>query len=203
MEILKSSVKGLFIFATSFTFAQANLQKSFNESYAHEYEKKYESAIASINEVKSENCYECYYRLGWLHYAAGKTTEAIANYWIASKIMPAATEPLWGLVTIYAKIEKWVELEKTYLAILKIDTKNTTANYRLGLIYYYRKDYVNAKKYFDISLNLYPTDTESLLMTAWTNYFLGNIPAAKSLFNKVILLQPTIVSAAEGLKLVK
>jgi len=203
MEILKSSITGLLVLASTFAMAQTNLQKSFTESYGYEAEKKYESAIASINEVKTENCYECYYRLGWLNYAAGKTTEAATNYWAASKIMPAATEPLWGLVTLYAKAEKWADLEKTYLAILKIDIKNTIANYRLGLIYYYRKDYVNAKKYFDVALNLYPTDTDSLLMSAWTSYFLGNIAAAKVLFNKVILLQPSNTSAGEGLKLVK
>ena len=203
MEILKTSIISLMILSGSMAYSQTNLQKSFNESYVFESEKKYDNAINSINQAKTDNCYECYYRLGWLYYSAGKNAESASNYLIASKLMPAATEPLWGLVNVYLKTEKWIELEKTYLSILKLDATNSTANYRIGLIYYYRKDYVNAKKYFDVSLNQYPTDVDFLVMSAWTNYFLGNIPASKVLFTKVILLQPTNNSAEEGLKLVK
>jgi tetratricopeptide (TPR) repeat protein len=81
--------------------------------------------------------------------------------------------------------------------------KNATASYNLGLIYYYRKDYVNAKKYFDVSLNLSPFGYNNMLMSAWTNYFLGNKNEATVLFNKVLLYSPNDKSALEGLSLIK
>ena len=117
--------------------------------------------------------------------------------------MPAATEPKWAIINAYTIQENWVEIEKTYLAILKLDAKNATANYNLGLIYYYRKDYVSAKKYFDVALNLYPFGYNNMLMSAWTNYFLGNKNDASVLFNKTLLYSPNDSSALEGLALIK
>ena len=100
-------------------------------------------------------------------------------------------------------MENYNEIEKTYLAILKIESKNSLANYYLGLIYYYRKDYLNAKKYFDVSLNLYPFGYNNMLMSAWTNYYLGNKNEASILFNKTLLYSPHDKSALEGLSLIK
>ena len=117
--------------------------------------------------------------------------------------MPASTEAKWAVITVLTKLENWKEIEKTYLSILKLDPKNATANYNLGLIYYYRKNYVTAKKYFDVSLNLTPFGYNNLLMSAWTNYFLGNRNNAIVLFNKVLLYSPNDASALQGLGLIK
>jgi tetratricopeptide (TPR) repeat protein len=65
------------------------------------------------------------------------------------------------------------------------------------LIYYYRKNYTLAKKYFDVALNLHPFDYNALLMSAWTNYFLGKSSEAKVLFNRVLLHYRTDSSALE------
>ena len=202
MEILKRVFASLLCILSTATFAQNNLHNAFVESYTLEANKNYEGAIASIKDACNESCYECYYRIGWLYFSEAKYNDAAANYSKAALIMPASIEPLLGLAAVYYKTEKWIELENTYLTILKIDSKNSKANYRLGLIYYYKKDYVKALQYFQVSLNLYPTDIDSLIMTAWVNYYLGNISAAKILFNKAILLQPSNESAKDGLRLV-
>lgn len=107
------------------------------------------------------------------------------------------------MVNAYAKQEDWGNVEKTYLNILKIDPKNSKANYNLGLIYFYRKDYKGAKKYFDVDLNLSPFGYNNLLMSAWINYYLGNKNEASVLFNKVLLYNPNDKSALEGLSLIK
>ena len=117
--------------------------------------------------------------------------------------MPAATEPLVAIVMPFSKLEYWPEVEKTYLSILKLDGKNQKINYHLGLIYYYRKDYINSKKYFDVVLNLSPFNYNYLLMSAWTNFYLGKKNEAIVLFNKVLLYSPNDKSALEGLNLIK
>lgn len=117
--------------------------------------------------------------------------------------MPAATEPKWAIINPFTKLESWNDIEKMYLAILKLDSKNSTANYNLGLIYYYRKDYFSAKKYFDVTLNLAPFGYSNMLMSAWANYFLGNKTQASVLFNKTLLYSPNDKSALEGLSLIK
>ncbi|MCB9020463.1 MAG: tetratricopeptide repeat protein [Chitinophagales bacterium] len=117
--------------------------------------------------------------------------------------MPVATEPLWGILKPYAAQNDWAKVEATYKNIIKIDPRNSVAHYWLGVIFYNRKDYTSAKKYLDVSLNLNPFDYDVLLMSAWTNYFLGNNSEAKTLFNKVLLSHPYDKSALDGLALIK
>jgi tetratricopeptide (TPR) repeat protein len=205
MEFLKTSILAICLFATSFTFSQDSktTQAAFGKSYAFEAKYQYDEAIKAIKEVYSEKSYPVNARLGWLYYLNKNYSSSINCYQKAHDIMPAAVEPLWGLLSPQIALEKWTEVEKTYFAIIKLEPKNATAHYKLGMIYYYRKNYTTAKKYFDISLNLYPLDYDSLLMTAWTNYFLGNLNEAKILFNRVLLLYQTDSSALEGLSLIK
>ena len=76
---------------------------------------------------------------------------------------------------------------------------NTTANYKLGSIYYGNENYTDALKYFEKVVNLYPFDYSSLLMYAWTNLKLGKTREAKVLFNKVLMNKPGDESATDGL----
>ncbi|UAM98808.1 hypothetical protein K8354_02985 [Polaribacter litorisediminis] len=176
---------------------------AFEQSYIHENAEQYDLAISDLQAVYLPSSYEINLRLGWLHYLADKTKASIEYYKKSAEILPAATEPLWAVITVYNKLENWVAIEKAYLSILKLDAKNTTANYQLGLIYYYRKDFIKAKKYFDVSLNLIPFNYNYLLMSGWTNYFLGNKNNASILFHKVLLYSPKDTSALEGLSLLK
>jgi tetratricopeptide (TPR) repeat protein len=204
MNIFKKSIALLFVLASINIQAQTKeLSAAFNKSYDYEAVYKYDAAIAELNAVYTDKSYELNLRLGWLNYAAGKHKEAIKFYQKASELMPASTEAKWAMINPLTSLESWVEIEKVYLSILKIDAKNATASYNLGLIYYYRKDYVNAKKYFDVSLNLSPFGYNNMLMSAWTNYFLGNKNEATVLFNKVLLYSPNDKSALEGLSLIK
>jgi tetratricopeptide (TPR) repeat protein len=204
MKLFKTT---LFIALTSavlnITAQTKEIVSAFSQSYDYEAVLKYDAAIKSITGVYNANSYEMNLRLGWLHYLAAKHKDAISYYQKAILLMPAATEPLWAIINPYTKLENWTEIEKTYLSILKLDSKNGSANYNLGMIYYYRKDYLSAKKYFDVALNLTPFNYNNMLMSAWTNYFLGNKNEAKTLFNKILLYSPNDKSALEGLGLIK
>ena len=205
MKLLKITITALLTYVAFNINAQANktLSNAFKQSYDYEAVKNYEAATNTINSMYSETSYEINIRLGWLNYLSGKFKESVMYYQKAIELMPAATEPKWGIIYPFTKLENWTEVEKNYISILKIDSKNTTANYNLGLIYYYRKDYISAKKYFDISLNLFPFNYNNLLMSAWANYFLGNKNEASVLFNKTLLCSPNDKSALEGLSLIK
>lgn len=204
MELLKKSLVIIIsVIALNATAQDKAVLDAFSQSYDFEAIRKYDAAISSLTKVYNESSYEMNMRMGWLYYSAGKSKEAIAYYQKAIAIMPAATEPLWAIINPLTVLEIWNEVEKNYVAILKLDPKNSTANYNLGMIYYYRKDYVNAKKYLDVSLNLYPFNYNNMLMSAWTNYFLGSKNEAKILFNKVLLYSPNDASALEGLGLIK
>ena len=117
--------------------------------------------------------------------------------------MPMAIEPKLGYVYPAAALGEWDKVLTKYHEILKIDPNHSSVNYKTGLIYYGKKDYKTADKYFEKVVNLYPFDYSGLLYLAWTKYFLGDTQKAKALFNKVLLYAPDDKSALEGLGLIQ
>ena len=117
--------------------------------------------------------------------------------------MPMSIEAKLGFCLPASALGNWEQIKTQYIEILKIDDKNYTANYRMGMILYGKQKYTEAFKYFEKIANLYPFDYDALLMYAWEHYRLQKPREAKVLFNKVLLNKPGDTSALEGLSLVK
>lgn len=205
MEILKKSIVLALFISVQFVVAQdqKTLQDAFSKSYTLEAGLKYNEGVELLKGLNAFNNYPVQLRLGWLYYLGKRYEESNVAYKKASIIMPASIEPLNGITTILAAQSKWAELEENYLAILRIDPKNSQTNFRLGQIYYNKKEFAKAEKYFNVSLNLYPFDYDAMLMSAWTYYFLGKYGEAKELFNEVLLYKPSDASAKDGLAHIK
>lgn len=205
MEFLRKIIVIAVLFFVFQGFSQEvkTVPNAFAKSYVAEGKGNYSEAIKAIKDIYNESSYTMNLRLGWLYYLDLNYEVSISYYNKASKLMPVAVEPLWALLNPQIAKENWAEVDKIYLRILKIDPKNSTANYKLGLNYYYRKNYAKAKKYFDVALNLYPFDYNIVLMSAWNNYFLGKTNEAKVLFNKVLNIDANDASALQGLSLIK
>ena len=185
-------------------FAQeTTLQTAFEKSYISEKSGNFNEASKALMQVYNEKSYELNLRLGYLKYMAGAYNDAIIFYKKAIQLMPYAIEPRLGYVYPAAALNKWDDVILQYHAILKIDPKNSTVNYKLGVIYYNRKKYAQANSLFEKVVNLYPFDYDGILMYAWTNYRMGKLPQAKLLFKKVLLISPNDKSALEGLALIK
>ncbi len=182
---------------------QNGFSKAFEESYTYEAKKEYIKAISSISKVYNEDSYEMNLRLGWLNYMAGKYNESLQFYEKATTQMPLSIEAKLGYAYPAYALGNISEVIKVYNAILKLDAANYYANYRMGALYYEKKDYRNAFKYFDKIVNFYPFDYDAVHMTAWTYYQMGKLREAKVLFNKALLIKPNDSSALEGLKLIK
>lgn len=197
-----TTILTILFFSTFNIFAQnTNIIEAFKTSYSLEKEGNYKNAADELKKVYSDDSYEINLRIGWLLYNAGLFDQSSAHYQKAINLKPFSEEAKFGLT--YPKIAqgKWTEVEKIYEKIIEINPKSTVANYKLGLIFYGKKDYVKAQKYFKLVLSLYPFDHDSLLMSAWTYYFMGKTNEAKVLFNKVLMNSPDDSSALEGLKL--
>lgn len=179
------------------------LQAAFAQSYILESNKNYKGAIETLMHVHNDKQYETCLRLGWLYYASQQYIESNNYYQKAIDLMPAAIEPRLGMVSPLAAINNWDQVVQLYLDILKIDPNYAVVNYRLGLIYYNRQNYVAAKKYFDVYLNLFPFDFDALNISAWTAYRQGKMDVARALFNKALLIYPSNEDSIEGLKLCK
>lgn len=184
-------------------FSQSALETVFATSYKAETAGKYSDGIKALKDVYDEKNYELNMRLGYLHYMAGLFTESTTYYERAISLMPYSVEAKFGYVLPAAALGNWDKVLNQYLEIVKIDPQNTKANYRLGSIYYGRKDYTSALKYLEKVVNLYPFDYDGLILYAWTNLQLGKTKEAKLLFEKVLWLSPRDKSALEGLSYIK
>ncbi|HBS85749.1 MAG: hypothetical protein A2W91_13395 [Bacteroidetes bacterium GWF2_38_335] len=204
MELLKKiTLTAIAVIFTANVYSQTTteIQAAFTLSYTHEKNGEYAKAIDEMKKVHTEESYEVNLRLGWLNYEAGHFTVSISYYQKAITLMPYAIEAKFGLVYPASAAGNWDQVISQYNEILKIDSKNTVANYRMGVIYYERKDYKKSFEYLEKVVNLYPFDYDGLIMFAWCNYMLGNTREAKVLFNKVLMLSPSDSSAKEGLGL--
>lgn len=177
--------------------------EAFKQS--HDYEKKglLDRAIEVLIEVYDGKSYEINVRLGWLYYHNKKYYESIEYYKNAINIMPYALESKFGLVLPAAILQDWTTVIEQYNAILTIDPQNTLANYRLGMIYYYKPDYELALKHFEKVGNLYPFDYDTIIMIGWSSWQLGKMREAKVLFEHALMIRPDDISALEGLSLIK
>ncbi|MFN8255636.1 MAG: tetratricopeptide repeat protein [Bacteroidales bacterium] len=207
MEILKTikfnaSLICLMIISMNI-ISQDAVYNAFKQSYTYEKSGDFKKAVEELKKVYDETSYEINLRLGWLNYQAGVFTESVAHYQKAVNLMPYSEEAKFGLILPKAAVGKWDEVIAIYQKILSNSPNNTVACYRLGLIYYGKKDYDQAYKYFEKVVNLYPFDYDGLIMYAWTNFQMGKTREAKVLFNKALLYAPDDKSAAEGLKLIK
>jgi len=204
METLKYKLVIFSIAITLLTSAQsANKQNAFSKSFEYEKSSNYSAAIKEVKAVFVTNDYFCNIRLGWLYYLSKSYSESVKYYDKAIALKPYAIEARFGAIKPLSAIESWEKVKSHYLQILKVDPQNTTANYWLGVIYYNRKDYVNANKLFEKVVNLYPLDYDSVIMLAWTKLNLGKATDAKVLFNHALTIRPGDTSALSGLKLIK
>jgi len=202
MEVLKR-ILFIFLFATvAFSAtAQSNavLQKAFHTSYADEANKNYSAAINDISPYYSEDSYEINIRLGWLYYLNKNYTVSGQYYHKAVNLRPESIEAKFGYVQPLALLQTWDDVLEQYLAIIRIAPQNTQANYWAGVIYYNRKQYATAIKYFKIVVDLYPFDYDSNHMLGWALLMSGNKTGAKPYFEAALIIKPGDESSSDGL----
>jgi tetratricopeptide (TPR) repeat protein len=183
--------------------SQPATQAAFARSYEAEQAGNYTKAIAEIKPVYRADNYFGNIRLGWLYYLDKQNSISIQYYNSAISLKPYAIEARFGCVKPLSALGSWDKVKEQYVQVLKIDPQNTIANYWLGVIYYNRKDFLNASKLFEKVVNLYPLDYDSIIMLAWTKLNLGALADAKVLFNHALIIRPADSSALSGLKQLK
>lgn len=171
--------------------AQNGPSEAFSKSYTYEYNKEYNKAISALSTHYDNESYEVNLRLGWLHYAAGEYPKSLNYYQTAVKLKPKSIEAKLGLVYPAAALQNWEEVIDQYENILKIDQQNSTANFKLAEIYFYRKDFNKAINYVLTVQNLYPFDYSSNVLAGKIQIGLGKISEAKVSLKKALLYDPT------------
>lgn len=202
MEVLK---KLFTVFICLFAMLQARaqseaaMQRAYKSSYADEAKKNYAEAINDIKPFYSDADYESNLRLGWLYFLS-KNYNAAENYYAkAVRIKPNALEAKFGYVKPLSLLANWDKVLAQYAAILKIDPQNTQANYWAGVIFYNRKQYDTASKYFFKVVALYPFDYDGNQMLGWAYLMAGNKAQARIYFEQGLIIKPEDASCTDGL----
>ena len=202
MEVLKKGLLSAYLCLVIVTVnAQSNavLQKAFHTSYNDELNKNYVAAINDLSPYYSETSYEINIRLGWLHYLNQNYNASQSYYQKAVNLRPEAIEAKFGYVKPLSFLQSWDKVLDQYLAILKIDPQNTQANYWAGVIYYNRKQFDIAVKFFRAVVNLYPYDYDGNHMLAWSLLMGGKKNDAAGYFEKALIIKPGDASSTDGL----
>lgn len=204
-KILGIQLTVILLLSTQWVKAQENnrVYQAFIESYGLEATGNFSNAIEKIAEVYVSDSYDMNIRLGWLYYNLGNYPKSEGYYQRATEILPYSIEAKLGYVLPLAGLGFWDKVIEVYHDILKIDPQNTLVNYRLGAIYYERKDYNKAYDYLENVINLFPNDFDSVVLFAWTHFQMGKFKESKVLFQKALLIKPNNASAQYGLGLIK
>jgi len=208
-NIMKIVVIAIMLFSFSGKlFAQDSvktkaIRTAFETSYVFEKSSQYLAAINKIKAVYDASSYEINLRLAYLYYESTYYRESANYYKKAVALKPNSIEAKLGYALPLYALASWDTLKMQYEAILQLDPNNSTVNYRMGLIYYYKADYTTAATYFQKVNEGYPFDYDNNLMYAWTMVKLKKNAEAQALFNSVLLYKPTDASALEGLKSIK
>ena len=162
--VMKSIIILSFILSSWTLSAQQTSEAAFSKSYSFEYETQYAKAITALTDLHLDS-YQINLRLGWLYYLSKDYVKSEQYYRKAVTAEPSSIEARFGLVLPLSTLGNWNSVLLVYLEIVKLDPNNSIANYRIGSIYFARKDYVNSKLYVSKVLKLYPFDYDSNLLS--------------------------------------
>jgi len=189
--IKKSLITLSLALVCAFGYSQDATTQAFQKSYTLELKGSLADAIKTMQTVYDKDEYSINLRLGWLNYSIGDYVKSKKYYKIAISIKPKSIEARNGLIYPLSAIKNWEDVFQTYLGIVKIDPKNSKANYQLGYAYFLRKDYTKAKGHLQTVLDLYPFDYDSNLLMGSNYVKLGKIKEAKYHYNLALLYSPS------------
>jgi len=172
-------------------FSQNNTITAFSESYTYETNYEYKKAIDNMLSMYDADSYSINFRLGWLYYLNGDLNKSKIHYQNAIKLQKNSVEARLGLVYPVYAMKNTSEVTQIYKAILSIDAKNTTANYRLALLYFDQKNWVLAEKHLLAIKEMYPFDYDTNLLLGGTYVKMGKINEAKIVLNTALQYNPS------------
>ncbi len=191
---MRKSITIITILVSSFSLSYSQISdealKAMNESVGYELYGNYSKAIESMSKIYNAKSYVANLRLGYLHHMNEAYAKSLSYYKKAINIEPESIEARLGYVNPTSALGNWDDVIKTYEEILKIDAANSTVNYRLASIYYYRKDYKKAEGYLMDVLKHYPFDCPSNALMGYIEKEMGDVPKAIEYFGLALLYSP-------------
>ncbi len=187
------------------TIAAADGSESnpFSASVELEKQQKYKESLEELKKLSpaASESYLVHLRRGWLHYLLGANSDSIAAYTKADAQHPKSVEAKLGLMMPQLASKRWVDAQKTGMAILAIDPSNYLALSRVAYALYSMARFQEAEQYYGKVLALYPGDIDMRSGRAWSLLKLGRHQEAKKEFVYILSVSPQHPAAVEGINL--
>ncbi len=193
----------MLVLAASVSRASDEQQSTFERSVALEGEQKIQEALEALNKATGPqvHTYIMELRRGWLYYLLGKYEESVTSYRRAIKQEPQSVEALLGVMLPQMALRKWVDAEKTGLAVTRLDPQSYLGNSRLAYIYYNLTRYKESAQHYARVLTHFPADIEMRSGYAWALFKQGKYQLAKAEFQAILAISPNYQAALAGINL--
>jgi tetratricopeptide (TPR) repeat protein len=177
-----------------------DVKKAYYDSYNYEKMGDYKDAIKVLIPVykKYPNGYTLNLRLGWLFYLSKKYQNALDHYKKASLVAPYSIEAKLGIMKTYMAAGDYNNALKIGDVVLKTDYYNFYGNYYEILSLMAKKEYKPALSLTNKMLSLYPSNVLYLVLLGKL-YYISDKKEAKKIFENVLILDPTNITAKEYL----
>jgi tetratricopeptide (TPR) repeat protein len=191
---------GFVIAITVSAQAQDPTIDAFSKSYQYESVKNYPKAIEALINIYDANSYDINLRMGWLYYENGDYANSVTYYKKAIQASPKSVEARLGIAYPMAAMGNWDDLAAIYLEVIAVDPANSLVNYRLGEIYYNKKDYDKALTYALKVRDTWGFDYDTNLLLGQIYIGLGKNTEAKEVLNDALLYYPDSADVKDLLK---
>jgi len=180
---------------------QGSAADLYRRSYAAESKGDYDEALDLMKRVHVPRSggYVLHLRTGWLLYLNGKHAQAVVEYRKASRLKPAAIEPLLGVMLPLMAERKWKEAMRVGLAVLEKAPADFTAQSRIAYIRYQQGRYPEAEKWYRKALEGYPSNVEMRTGLGWSLLRQNRFKEAEHEFRSVLNVAPDHASSQEGI----
>lgn len=183
----------LFFILTTFLIADdtAFVRNAYFKSYAYEKEKKYASAIQSLEKLyqKYPKGYTLNLRIGYLYFLLKKYDISIRYYKKSSRILPKSNESKLGLTRVYLAKKDFKKAQRLAFGMLKTDYYSFYGNLYAIQALVGQKKYKIALAIANKMLAIFPTNITYLEQLALL-YKKTNHQYLDSVYESIYILDP-------------
>ena len=186
---------------TESAIADSGAPAHYQKSYDSEATGAWSDALAAMDALSSadKSTYVAELRRGYLLYKLGRHAESVESYARASTLAPGSVEARIGALAPLIALRRWLDVEKTATAALKLDPASYLGNIRLAYAYYNLARYDEAAAIYRKLMDLYPSDVDARTGLGWALLKKGKAADAVKEFRAVLEFAPKNALARDGL----
>ena len=138
-------------------------------------------------------------RAAWINYGKKNYDEAARHYVNAMRQQGIALSPRLGLLTIAQDKGDVAAAARAGELVIQLEPTNYRALMAVAWGAFQAKDYHKAIERYRCVMAMYPEDTDAISGAAWAAFYTGQKTEARSLFRRLVSINPNYQYARQGI----